>query len=53
MPLATVSGVSTTSYDDVTAFGGVTYYYQVAAVNARGERVRPSSRATNQDRRTI
>ena len=37
VPLATVSGVSTTNYDDVTAFGGVTYYYQVAAVNARGE----------------
>ena len=37
VPLATVSGVSTTNYDDVTAFGGVTYYYQVAAVNALGE----------------
>ena len=37
VPLATVSGAGTTSYDDATAVGGTTYYYQVAAVNDSGE----------------
>jgi subtilisin family serine protease len=37
VPLATVDGASTTSYDDLTATGGATYYYEVAAVNADGE----------------
>jgi subtilisin family serine protease len=37
VPLATVSGVGTTAYDDTTAAGGTTYYYEVAAVNAGGE----------------
>ena len=37
VPLTTVSGVGTTTYDDATAAGGTTYYYEVAAVNAGGE----------------
>jgi subtilisin family serine protease len=37
VPLTTVSGAGASSYDDVTAVGGTTYYYQVAAVNASGE----------------
>jgi subtilisin family serine protease len=37
VPLATVDGPTTTTYDDATAVGGTTYYYEVAAVNAGGE----------------
>ena len=37
VPLTTVPGANTSSYDDTTAVGGTTYYYEVAAVNSSGE----------------
>jgi hypothetical protein len=37
VPLTTVAGANSSSFDDLTAKGGATYYYEVAAVNASGE----------------
>jgi subtilisin family serine protease len=37
VPLTTVSGVNSTTYDDNSASSGSTYYYQVAAKNLGGE----------------
>jgi subtilisin family serine protease len=37
VPLTTVSGATTSTYDDTSAVGGTTYYYQVAAVDGSGE----------------